>query len=286
MRGAPSRIRTAIAPALAAVALLCASPAAATAAAIAPGDETYQRALDLYEHGEYATAATEFGKLLYPPPAGMDPEKLRRAHLYRGIALFLVDNKSEADSEFYQVLLFDPEYSPDPLFTPPAVIAAFQRLKREKAEELRKVRVTRRKEDPARDPLGIPLDPRANGSSDVREFWWSIAPFGAAQFHNKQPGKAYALLAIETPLLIANLSSAAAFESLQKEGSRFRRDEVDDARIAKTVNNVSFVLLVGTLLYGSADGLWYGSLSKPRTPAQPLLTPGPGSAGLMLTWEF
>ena len=249
-------------------------------------DEAYRRSVELYEQGEYAQAATEFAKLLYPPPFGMDPEKLRRAHLYRGIALYLVDSRNEADSEFYQVLLFDPEFTPDPLFTPPAVIAAFQRLKRDKAEELKKVRVTRRKEDPARDPLGIPLDPKANATSDVREFWWSIAPFGAAQFHNDQPQKAYALLALETPLLIANLSSAAAFESLQKEGSRFRKDEVDDARIAKTVNNVSFVLLVGTLLYGSADGLWYGSLSKPRTPGQPVLTPGPGNAGLQLTWEF
>lgn len=251
-------------------------------------DALYRRAIDLYEHGEYAQSAAEFQKLLYPPKPGMDPEKKRRAHLYRGISLFLVEDKTAADGEFWAVLLSDPDYSPDPLFTPPAVIAAFSRLKRDNAAELRKVRVTRRREDPPRDPLGIPLEPGRDGAG-VGEFWWSVAPFGLAQYHNGQPRKAYTLLAIEGPLLVANLSSWAAFEALKKDGGAFDPDEIDDARLAKNVNNATFALLAATLLYGTADGLWYGSLRSPKTPpGGPVLTPtaGPNGAGIQMTFRF
>ena len=252
-------------------------------------DAMYRRAIELYEHGEYAQSAAEFQRLLYPPKPGMDPEKTRRAHLYRGISLFLVDEKTAADGEFWAVLLSDPDYSPDPLFTPPAVIAAFSRLKRDNAAELRKVRVTRRREDPVRDSMGIPLQP-GQGGDGAGEFWWSIAPFGMAQYRNGQPRKAYTLLAIEAPLLVANLSSWAAFEALKKDGGRFDPDEVDDARLAKNVNNATFALFVGTLLYGTADGLWYGSLRSPKTPPTPgpVITPtvAPGGGGIQMTLRF
>jgi len=264
----------------------------ATPAAPAADDSSevmYRRALDHYEHGDYGPAALEFQRLLYPPKSGMDPEKTRRAHLYRGISLFLLEEKAGADGEFWAVLLSDPDYAPDPLFTPPAVIAAFSRLKRDNASELRKVRVTRRREDPERDPMGIPLNPVKNGDG-AGEFWWSIAPFGVAQYHNGQPRKAYTLLAIEAPLLVANLSSWAAFEALKKDGDRFDPDETDAAQLAKSVNNATFAMLVATILYGTADGLWYGSLRGPpasRAPG-PVLSPmvGPGATGMHLTWQF
>jgi hypothetical protein len=267
------------------------TPAPAATPAAIP-DETpdalYRKALDFYEHGEYALAAGEFQRLLYPPKPGMDPEKTRRAHLYRGISLFLLDEKPAADGEFWAVLLSDPDYAPDPLFTPPAVIAAFARLKRDNAGELRKVRVTRRRDDPPRDAMGIPIEPGGPGTPG--EFWWSIAPFGVAQLHNGQPRKGYTLLAIEAPLLAANLSSWAAFEALKKDGGRFDEDTLDDARLLKNVNNATFALFVATLLYGTADGLWYGSLQSPKQPppGTPVITPvgGPGQGGLQMTVRF
>lgn len=268
------------------------SPSPSPTPAATPGlEDQYRQALDQYEKGDYGLAAAGFQALLYPPKPGMDPEKTRRAHLYRGISLFLLDDRAGADGEFWAVLLSDPDYAPDPLFTPPAVIAAFSRLRRDNAAELRKVRVTRRREDPPRDPLGIPLQP-ATGGDGAGEFWWSIAPFGIAQLHNGQPRKGYTLLAIEAPLLVANLSSWAAFEALQREDGRFDRGLLDDARLAKNVNNATFVLLVGTLVYGTADGLWHGALSSPRQKqpqTAPAVTPGlgPGNTpGFSLTVRF
>lgn len=258
-------------------------------------EQLYQRGLDEYEHGDYALAATDLGNFLLSPPVGFDSEKLKRARLYRGISLFQMGDREGADKEFWQVLLMEPDFRPDPLFNEPAVIAAFDRIRLENAAELRKLGrgIPRRVELPQRDPLGIPLG--GSGSSGPvngvrRDFFPSIAPFGLAQFHNKQPGKAYAVLGMETSLMVANLSTFVALESLQKRGGGFNADELDDARLAKTVNNASFFLLLGALFYGSADGLWTATTRRDVKPASPSpvpqVGPGPGTAGATLQWRF
>lgn len=253
-------------------------------------EQLYQRGLDEYEHGDYALAAADLGNFLLSPPVGFDPEKLKRARLYRGISLFQLGDRDGADKEFWQVLLMEPDFRPDPLFNEPAVIASFDRIRLENAAELKKLGrgTPRRVEIPNRDPLGIPLGPGAGTpvTGVRRDFFPSVAPFGLAQFHNKQPGKAYAILGIETSLLIANLSTFVALESLQKRGGGFNPDELDDARLAKTVNNASFFLLLGALFYGSADGLWTATTRRDAKPAAPQVVPGPGQAGASLQWRF
>lgn len=246
---------------------------------VAP-NETFERGLDLYERGEYLLAAETLGKLLYPPPRGFDGEKLKRAHLYRGISLFLLNAREKADDEFYLVLVnHDPEFRPDPLFTPPPVIAAFERLKKQYAEQLKKVpRLPKRVVELPRDPLGIPTTPQPGAG----EFWASMAPFGWAQFKNGQPVKGYAFLSAEVVLLSINLTTYTTLQSLQDDRDRFQN--VSNARFLKTANNATFFLLVGTLLYGSADGVW--TASQKRTRTTPIITPGPGTAGVQFTWQF
>ncbi len=256
------------------------TPAATPPAQPAIDEQAFDRGLDLYERGEYALAAQELAKILYPPPKGFDPDKKRRAHLYRGISLFLLSDRDGADREFWQVLLSDPEFKPDPLFTPPPVIAAFEKMRKDNASELKKIpRLPKRIIDPERDPLGIP---KVN-QPDSGDFWQSIAPFGWAQFKNGQPGKGYAFLSAEVVLLSINLTTYTTLESLQKDGSRF--DNVENARLLKTANNATFFLLVGTLLYGSADGVWTAT-NKRTKPGAPVITPGPGTAGIQMTWQF
>jgi len=259
------------------------TPPAATVQSL---NALFERGIELYERGEYAAAAVELEQVIAQQSrvVGFDPEKVKRAHLYRGISLFLLNDRAGADAAFWQVLrYFDPEFKPDPLFTPPAVIAAFEQLKRERREELAKVpRVPRRNPDPPRDPLGIPIRPQPEpGAGD---FWASIAPFGWAQFKNEQPVKGYAFLTAEVVLLTVNLTTYATLESVQREGSRF--ENVQNARVLKTTNNATFFLLLGTLVYGSADGIWTATQKRTRSPAAPVLTPGPGNAGVQMTWRF
>lgn len=253
-------------------------------------DENYQQGLDLYEGGDYALAANAFALFLLSPPVGFDPEKLKRARLYRGICLYQVGDQEGAHKEFWQVLLMDPDFRPDPLFTEPAVIASFDRIRAENAEELKKIpRPPKRVANPDRDPLGIPLARRSDEPGLGADFWRSIAPFGVAQFHNEDPTKAYVILGLESSLLIANLSTAVAFYSLRKDRNRFDPADVPDGRLLKNVNNASFFLLVGVLFYGSADGIWNATQRRNRVPARPLVptpAPGPGQAGLSLEWQF
>lgn len=271
-------------------ALVAAERAHAQPAAKPTSEQLYQRGLDHYEHGDYAVAAADLGNFLLSPPVGFDPEKLKRARLYRGISLFQLGDRDGADKEFWQVLLMEPDFRPDPLFNEPAVIAAFDRIRTENAAELKKLGrgPPRRVDIPGRDPLGIPLGPGSGTpvTGVRRDFFPSVAPFGLAQFHNKQPGKAYAILGLETSLLVANLSTFVALESLQKRGGGFNREELDDARLAKTVNNASFFLLLGALFYGSADGLWTATTRRDAKPATPQVVPGPGQAGASLQWRF
>lgn len=275
----------------AALALALSAPGRAFSQAPTPTPEptlaslnaAFDRGLDLYERGEYAAAAAELETIviLQARVVGFDREKLKRAHLYRGISLFLLNDRASADAAFWQVLQFDPEFKPDPLFTPPAVIAAFDKLKRDRRDELAKIpRAPRRVVDPERDRLGIPREPQP----DAGDFWASIAPFGWAQFANDQPVKGYAFLSAEVLLLSVNLTTYATLESLQQNGGRFQN--VENARLLKNVNNATFFLLVGTLLYGSADGVWHATQKRSRGPATPILTPGPGTAGVQMTWRF
>ena len=90
-------------------------------------EQLYQRGLDEYEHGDYALAAADLGNFLLSPPVGFDSEKLKRARLYRGISLFQMGDREGADKEFWQVLLMEPDFRPDPLFNEPAVIASLPR---------------------------------------------------------------------------------------------------------------------------------------------------------------
>ncbi len=247
-----------------------------------PAEARYRSAVDAYEHGDYALAEEGFRAVLYPPEVD-DPEKIKRAHLYRGISLFLLDRPVDADREFYEVLKMDPEFRPEALFTPPPVLAAFDRIRAEKSTYLKKIaRPAKRSPETPRDPMGIPLKP--NDEPEIRgEFFRVVAPFGLAQFHNRQPAKAYSLIAIESTLLIANLTSLGVFESIKRDG--FTEEEVDGANLAKRVNNVSGVLFWATVLYGAGDGLFHNLRgARPR----PVITPsvGPGSAGMSLTLRF
>lgn len=249
-----------------------------------PADERYQQALDQYEHGDYAIAAESFRTLLYPL-AIFDPDRIRRAHLYRGISLWFTNDHAGADGEFYQVLLGDPDFRPDPLFTPPPVIAEIDSLRVAHAADLRKVpRLPHHGVDEPHDPLGIPLT--AQGPGPTLDFLLSAAPFGIGQLHNKQPVKAYALLGAETIFTTVDLSTYIALKAQEKSGHHFT--DVASANRLKQINNASFALLAGTLVYGVADGvitnLKHGGSSAPPPALAPAV--GPGMVGMVYTRRF
>lgn len=260
-------------------------PSPAPAATPPPSiDSTYQQALDKYEHGDYADAARSLRDVIENAPPGFDRDKLKRAWLYRGISLFITGDRSGAEKAFWQVLLLDPEFRPDPLFTLPAIIAAFDGVRADHAEALRNVpRLVRRRDDTPRDALGVPLknDPNQRNFVDAIS---PVLPFGYAQYKNHQNGKALAIGLSEGALVLAITGTYVSFQTLRKPGDHFHQDEVAVARLDKTVNNISYVLLLGELVYGAIDGVYFNN-AVPRKPT-PRIAPGPGTVGLAITVPF
>ena len=287
LRDPGSRIRLRwLFAAAAGLALFGAIPALAadTAPTGIPIDVTYQQALDQYEHGDYADAARNLRDVIENAPPGFDRDKLKRAWLYRGISLFITGDRAGAEKSFWQVLLLDPEFRPDPLFTLPAIIAAFDGVRSDHAEALRTVpRLFRRRDDTPRDSLGVPLkdDPNQRNFFDAIS---PVLPFGYAQYRNQQKGKALAVGLSEGALVLAITGTYVSFQTLRKPGDHFHPDEANVARIDKTLNNTAYVLLLGELVYGAIDGVYFNT-AAPRKPS-PHVTPGPGTVGLAISVPF
>ncbi|HVO30656.1 MAG TPA: tetratricopeptide repeat protein [bacterium] len=266
------------------------APAAVPTPAAGPSsiDTQYQHSLDLYEHGDYAEAAKNLKDVIENAPPGFDRDKLKRAWLYRGISLFLTSDRPGAEKSFWQVLLLDPEYRPDPLFTLPAIIQCFDGVRADHAEQLKNVpRVGKRVDNTPRDPMGVPLtnDPSQGNFVDAIA---PVVPFGYAQYRNRQPGKALALGISEGTLVAVIGGTFVSFQSMRQPGNHFHSDEVSTARLDKTLNNGAYLLLIGELVYGAIDGVYYSSGAR-RPPVErrgPQLAPGPGTAGIGVELRF
>lgn len=249
-------------------------------------DAQYQHALDQYEHGDYSEAAKTLKDVIENAPPGFDRDKLKRAWLYRGISLFLTGDRPGAEKSFWQVLLLDPEYRPDPLFTLPAIIQCFDGVRADHAEQLKNVpRVGKRRDDPPRDPMGVPLgnDPSQGNFIDAIA---PVLPFGYAQYRNHQSGKALALGISEGTLVAVIGGTFVSFQSMRQPGNRFHSDELSTARLDKTLNNGAYLLLIGELVYGAIDGVYYSGPRRGPVDRRPQLAPGPGTAGIGVQIRF
>lgn len=250
-------------------------PARASAvepAASAPaGDLSYQHAVDLYEHGDYAEAAKRLQEVLEDPPVGLTQEKIKRAWLYRGISLFITGDHSGADKAFWQVLLIDPKFRPDPLFTLPAVIAAFDAVRIEHAEQLPKVT------DPLKDPTHDPLPPKAAPSGGFLDAVSPVLPFGYAQYRNGQSAKGLGLGVAEGVLGVATFVTWVNFQEINHKSGVLPQD-YQSAKNDQDVNIGAGAALLVAIAYGAIDGVYFSRKVE--------VTPGPTTAGLSLSFRF
>lgn len=269
------------------------SPSPAPSAAPAPGDPppsmdmAYQHALDQYEHGDYAEAAKSLKEVIENAPPGFDRDKLLRAWLYRGNSLFLTNDRDGAEKAFWQVLLLDPEFRPDPLFTLPSIISCFDGVRTAHAEQLKSVpRIAKHRPDTARDPIGVPLTP-IPGEAGFFDAIAPVLPFGYAQYKNHHTAKAWLLGASEGALVVVITGTYISFQTLRKPGSHFHTDEVGAARLDKTINNAAYAALLAEIVYGAIDGVYYNARNRAHSPATgPRIAPGPGTAGLSFEYRF
>lgn len=215
-------------------------------------DDIFRRGVALYERGNYVEAAAEFESILSPLRL-RDVEKIKKARVYRGICLHLIGDEENAEAEFFSVLLLDPEYELDPLFTPPAIIKFFNDIRTRRADELEKLGRGNQKRDP-RTGRPIERDPNLPAGG---EFLLTLTPFGVGQLYNRQQVKGFVFLGTQVALLVTNISTYLVLKALDIEDGVFPPEVIPVARVLRGVNLGSLGALILVATAGIIDALWY-----------------------------
>lgn len=199
-----------------------------------------QSAHNAFEYGQYEETVNLLRPLIERGLEMKKDDKTEALRLY-SISLYLTGRKQGANLVFREMITLDPTMRLDPRLVPPQVVAAFDRVRREKLQE--KVEA---------------LEPMKQRYA-ILNF---LPPAG--QFQNRQFVKAYSLLGAEVLLLALNLGSLAVLRAPKyRQGGDFVVQDIDGnivednrklAKAMRAVNYASFGVLLGTLVYGIIDG--------------------------------
>lgn len=249
--------------------------------------EKIEQANNLYSYGRYEAVVRLLRPLVERGLVKSKADRVEALRLY-GICLFLTQRKSAAMRVFRSLILLAPRTRLDPRLVQPEVIAAFDSIRRPHLEKLRLETLKVRR--------------RAQRSLSRRWAVLNVLP-PVGQFQNGHWRKGLIVLTLELSMLAANLASYYMLRSKglrQPDGTFVEKDAdgnvVNDRRsLAKAlmgINYASLGLLIGTLIYGMADGFVYhyrearrlkGIIERPVV-IYPL--PTREGAGLALSFTF
>jgi hypothetical protein len=246
-----------------------------------------EQANNLYSYGRYEAVVRLLRPLVERGLVKSKADRVEALRLY-GICLFLTQRKSAALRVFRSLILLAPRTRLDSRLVQPEVITAFGRIRRPHLEKLR------------RETLKVRS--RALRSLAKRYAVLNVLP-PVGQFQNGHWRKGVIVLTLEVAMLAANLASYFLLRSKglrQPDGTFVEKDAdgnvVNDRRpLAKAlmgINYASLGLLIGTLIYGMADGFVYHYREVKRLkgiinrPVVILPLPTRHGAGIALTFTF
>lgn len=221
------------------------------------------RALDAGEHQRAADLAR--GLLASDRLQTVDRAEAWRIH---GLASFFLAQHDQAERAFLEYLKLEVDGRLDPALLPPEVIVFFEDVRARHAAELRRYRP--------------PAERRRYRALNL------LPPVG--QFQNGHHIKGWAIAGTGALLLAGNIGSfwmlrrwCDAVTGVCESGNASRTEA---ARVLRTVNQASGILLLGVLAYGIYDGFHhYGAGTKSRT-ASLHIHPAPGGGYLALSKRF
>jgi len=218
----------------------------------APGDEgdeaareLLRQAIDLYMVGRYRDAADRLRPLVETRVLRDRADQGEALRAY-GVSLFLIGARAGAERTFRDLLRLESGAHLDPSFVRPEVVGFFEEVRRRHQAEA--------------DELLRRRGPRGPASVNL------LPPWG--QFRNGHRTKGYFLLGTELSLAATSVVTAALLYSWQGDTKEFSGHEDAYPALSK-VNAISFGVLVGVLIYGVVDGLYYYYRAPPQR--------GPGS---------
>ncbi len=281
--------------------LVLATLLASTSALANPAaDRQLQEAARSYEKGAYKQVIKQVTPLLYPTIQLSVELKVIKAHKLLGIAQVFEKNTAAAAKEFTALLSLRPDYQLDSLVDPEAAVELFEKVKRDSAERLRKIRKRiaddRRREQEARRRAAERLRQAAlqtviERSRVERSVWVNFMPFGAGQFQNGHRTKGYLLLGLQAAAGAVSLGSAIYFRAVFSGTITRGSAEERAAERTAVTQVVSGALFFAALGYGIIDALVYyepETIRERRYKRKIVLAPiaGPESVGVGLSARF
>jgi hypothetical protein len=200
-----------------------------------PGNVTgeIEAAQDALSSADYTRAATITEGIVR---GGLSRSDLMEAWRIRGLALFFLEKRAEAEQALFEFLKLDPDATLDAAIVPPEAISFLEEVRTRYRTDLDKYR------------------PKAKR----KLYWWlNLVPV-AGQIQNGDTTKAWIFGSAEGVLLATNITTFALLRSWCDDKdvceSSDGTNRSDAARAARAINAVSGVALIGVVGYGIVDG--------------------------------
>ena len=253
-----------------------------------------------FRAGEYKAVIATVFPLLFPSPALATEAELTEAFLLLGVSYFEIDDLENAETNFEEALIIDPEMTLDPDVYSPKVIDFFEKIRQASKDTLEKA-IRDRQLRQYRDALKAMRQVNVEKHSYLINF----VPFGAGQFQNGERGKGR-LFAISEGVLggVSLLSFLVLSADYGWPRHSIPLDEVDRARNLQALHVSTGVAFSVLYAWGVVDALLNYSPEvvtttqidpsllpedfpeRPQSRFRLLPTVGPEGGGLVLHWEF
>jgi len=161
-------------------------------------EDIFKTAIEEFEFGEHAAAATKLRSILEPIRLA-NPEDVIVARQYLGACYHLLGDLDGAKKEFSLLLALDPDHRLDPEVFSPAVVQFYEKVRSDAGLAMRK------KDEEAPPPPPVPPPPPPIVETEVMTGRYPAAlgliPFGVGQFFNYHPIRGSIFAVVEVGLL-------------------------------------------------------------------------------------
>jgi tetratricopeptide (TPR) repeat protein len=259
----------------------------------------FEKGRNAYLARAYEEASARFRALLEGKSPPRERQLVAQSRMFWGASLFATGKKAEAIAIFEKLLLEDPEYEPDPLSFPTAVVNEFidtrariRQLLRQAAEdavrreEERKQRELAERTRVASRVAALEQLARTEVVVESHSRWIALVPFGVGQFQNGNDTLGWFFLGAEAALFLASAitvpiylearaSAETAYEARDLSVAQQYADRANAARVANLAFVGAFAL---TAVSGIVESQWkfVPERRQVRTRTLPELGLGPG----------
>lgn len=224
----------------------------AAAPALADTRSELEAAGRLLDAGDYPAAEARVAPLA--ADASLLAADRAEAHRIRGLALFYLGRRDDADAELAAYLQLEPDGHLDPALHPPEAVVFLEDVRSRHAGKLRAA--------------------RPKSKSGALNF---LPPAG--QFQNGDTTKGWIIGVAELTLLAVNLSTYAMLSSSCEADLTCDRS-YSSAKTMRILNLGSGALLIGVVAYGVIDGYVGMSRNERKEQLRVMVLPVPGGAAL------